>query len=186
MQSTAVEQLGQSDPAPDVAELHDQYADYVWRSLQRLGVPTSSLEDALQDVFMIVHRRRDSYDASSKISTWLFGISLRVAASYRRRAHVKREFAPDSNWEPQDEHPLANPEHAARRREAERLLQVGLDAMGLDRRAVFVMFEIEGMPASAIAESLGIPIGTVHSRLHKARDEFTRALSSFGKCEGES
>ena len=61
----------EADITLDVAQLHDEYAEFVWRNLQRLGVRPSELEDALQDVFMVVHRRLDSFDGSSKLSTWL-------------------------------------------------------------------------------------------------------------------
>ena len=165
------------DVVLDVTQLHDEYADFVWRSLQRLGVATSSLEDALQDVFFVVHRRLDSYDGSSKISTWLFGICLRVASTHRKRAYLKHEQGSLDQCDPADDGLLSNPEQNTLRHEAERRLEQGLEAMALERRAVFVMFEIEGMPASAIAEILGIPTGTVHSRLHKARAEFTAAIA---------
>jgi RNA polymerase sigma-70 factor (ECF subfamily) len=164
------------DVVLDVTRLHDEYADFVWRSLQRLGVRASSLEDALQDVFVVVHRRIDSYDGSSKVSTWLFGICLRVASAHRKRAYLKHETGQLESCEPVDDDPLADPEQTALRREAARRLEQGLEAMALDRRAVFVMFEIEGLPTAAIADILGIPKGTVHSRLHKARAEFMAAL----------
>ena len=167
----------EADITLDVAQLHDEYAEFVWRNLQRLGVRPSELEDALQDVFMVVHRRLDSFDGSSKFSTWLFGISLRVASSYRKRAYLKHEQGNLDLYEPVDENPLADPEEQAQRREAERQLQVSLESMPLDRRAVFVMFELEGLPTSAIADILGIPQGTVHSRLHKARLEFTESIA---------
>jgi RNA polymerase sigma-70 factor, ECF subfamily len=75
----------------NVTQLHDEYADFVWRSLQRLGVTPISLEDALQDVFVVVHRKLNSYDGTCKLSTWLFGICLRVASAYRRRAYLRHE-----------------------------------------------------------------------------------------------
>ena len=161
----------------DLTQLHEEYADFVWRSLQRLGVAENSLEDALQDVFIVVHRRLDSFDGTSKISTWLFGICLRVASAYRKRAYLRHESGTFDVSETKDDAPYADPEQNALRREAERRLEQGLSEMALERRAVFVMFEIEGMPTAAIAEILGIPKGTVHSRLHKAREEFTAALS---------
>lgn len=167
----------ETDITLDVAQLHDEYAEFVWRNLQRLGVRPSELEDALQDVFMVVHRRLDSFDGSSKLSTWLFGISLRVASTYRKRAYLKHEQGNLEFYEAVDESPLADPEEQAQRREAERQLQVSLESMALDRRAVFVMFELEGLPTSAIADILGIPKGTVHSRLHKARLEFTESIA---------
>ncbi len=173
----AASRLAEPDSVLDVTQLHDEYADFVWRSLQRLGVQPSSLEDALQDVFVVVHRRLDTYDASSKISTWLFGICLRVASAHRRRAYLKHEQGNLDQHDPSDEGPLADPEQNAMRREAQRRLEQGLESMDLERRAVFVMFEIEGMPAGAIAEILDIPTGTVHSRLHKARAEFAAAIA---------
>ena len=168
----------ESNPALDVTQLYDEYADFVWRSLQRLGVPANSLEDALQDVFLVVHRRLDSYDGTSKLSSWLFGISLRIAAAHRRRAHLRHEKGSEPIGNHADLRPLANPEHCALRAEALRTLELALETMAIERRAVFVMFEIEGMPAGAIAEMLSIPVGTVHSRLHKARAEFTLALAN--------
>lgn len=71
----------------DVASIHESHADFVWCSLQRLGVRPADLEDALQEVFVVVHRKLSSFDGSSRLSTWLFGISMRVASAYRRKAH---------------------------------------------------------------------------------------------------
>ena len=160
----------------DVALVHDQYADFVWRSLQRLGIPKANLEDALQDVFIVVQRRLESFDSTTKMSTWLFGICLRVAAAHRRRAHLRREKQVSEFQDQPDEHPLANPEQAAIRHEAQRRLQLGLEALELERRAVFVMFEIDRIPATAIADMLDIPVGTVYSRLHRARADFSEAI----------
>jgi RNA polymerase sigma-70 factor (ECF subfamily) len=174
--ATAVSRLAEPESVLELTAIHDEYSDFVWRSLQRLGVTARNLEDALQDVFLVVHRRLGTYDGSCKISTWLFGICLRVASSYRRRAHTRYEFE-DVSLEPVDQRPLADPEEHAMRREAERRLDMILDTMALERRAVFTMFEIEGMPAQAIADMLEIPLGTVHSRLHKARAEFAEALA---------
>jgi len=161
----------------DVGQLHDQYADFVWRSLQRLGVPKGNLEDALQDVFIVVQRRLGSFEPTAKMSTWLFGICLRVAAAHRRRAYHRREEQVSEYGDRPDENPLANPEQAAIRQEARRRLQLGLEALELDRRAVFVMFEIDRIPATAIAEMLDIPVGTVYSRLHRARADFNEAIA---------
>lgn len=166
--------------------IHEQYADFVWRTLQRLGVRSADLEDALQEVFIVVHRRLHTFDGSSRMSTWLFGICLRVAAAERRRAHVRREQPTAELDAKPDSSPGADPEHAAMRREAQQRLELALDGLGLERRAVFVMFEIEGMPAGAIAEMLGIPVGTVYSRLSTARAEFSRAVERSSRVDARA
>ena len=173
-------QLAEPAMVLDVTRLHDEYADFVRRSLQRLGVGQNNLEDALQDVFVVVHRRLSTYDSTAKMSTWLFGICLRVAAAHRRRACPRYEQGSLRINDQPDQRRSADPEQSAMRREAEHRLELVLDTMALERRAVFVMFEIEGMPAGAIAEVLGVPTGTVYSRLHKARAEFGDAVARLG------
>ena len=164
----------QQTAAPDVTAIHAAHADFVWSALQRFGVRDRDLEDALQEVFIVVHRRLDSYDGVSKITTWLYGIAMRVAAAFRRRAHVRREQAVEEVPEPDDEH--LTPEELASRKQARATLDTILDGMDLDRRAVFVMFEIEEMSCEEIAGVVGVPVGTVYSRLHKARKEFATAV----------
>ena len=71
-----------AEGAASVCSVHDAHADFVWRSLQRLGVRDADLEDMIQEVFIVVHRRLDAFDASSHLTSWLFGICVRVAAAY--------------------------------------------------------------------------------------------------------
>jgi RNA polymerase sigma-70 factor (ECF subfamily) len=159
----------------DLAEVHATHADFVWRSLARLGIRDRDLPDMLQEVFVIVHRRASSYDGSSKLTSWLFGICLRVASSHRRRAHVRREELVESVPEAQPETSL-DPEAALQAKQARARLAAVLDAMPLDKRAIFVMFEIDAMSCAEIAAVLDVPLGTVHSRLSAARQAFEAAL----------
>lgn len=157
----------------DAAQVHALHAEFVWRSLARLGVGDEDLPDMLQEVFLVVHRRLRTYDGSAKLTSWLFGICLRVAAAYRRRAHRKRERPLFGGREPAA--PEAHdPERAL---DARRQLAAVLDAMPLDKRAIFVMFEIDQMSSQQIADALDVPVGTVHSRLHAARQAFANALA---------
>lgn len=165
--------------AASVEQIHDDHADFVFRSLQRLGVRERDLEDAMQDVFIVVHRKLHTFDDSARMSTWLYGICLRVAASYRRRAHVRRERATDILDDTPDEDPARDPEAAVLARESEERLRRALDALRPEKRAVLVMFEIEGLSANEISEMIGIPVGTVHSRLFAARAEFVRAVAQL-------
>jgi RNA polymerase sigma-70 factor, ECF subfamily len=177
--------LSPSGSLPDVRAVHAEHVDYVWRSLQRLGVREHDLEDELQEVFMVVHRRLHTFDPNTRITTWLFGIALRVAAAYHRRAHRRREvLAADPVSDEQS--PGESPEEQTAARQARhRVLEI-LDRLGLEKRAVFVMFELEELGAAEIASQLGIPIGTVYSRLNAARQEFARALQrlQLRECAG--
>lgn len=155
-------------------ELFRMHADFVWRVLQRLGVAPSDLEDLLQEVFVVAHKRAASFDGSSRATTWLYGIALRVTAGYRRRARARRE---DLREPPPEVAAADNPEEDVARGEARATLARILDRVDLDKRAVLVMFELEALSTEQIASELGIPVGTVHSRLHHARKQFRRALA---------
>src|SRR3954469_25405956 len=73
----------------DLTTIHRQHGDFVWKMLQRMGVAERQLEDATQDAFLVVHRRLASFDGTASMTTWLYGICLRVAAAHRRRASVR-------------------------------------------------------------------------------------------------
>ena len=167
--------------ALDTARVYRNHADFVYRSLQHLGVPEADLEDVLQEVFVVVHRRLGSYDGSSRLTTWLFGICLRLASRHRRRGRLWLRCHADSESEPD---PSGSPEKSCSAREARALLDRALAGLSLQHRAVFVLFEVEGQSGPEIAELLGIPVGTVHSRLHVARRKVTRALERIGRHLG--
>jgi RNA polymerase sigma-70 factor, ECF subfamily len=162
-------------PAPDLATVHADHVDFVWRSLQRLGVREPDLEDALQEVFVVVHRRLSSFDGSCRMTSWLFGIALRVAAAHRRRAHRRREQLVAEVGDDRAS-PEQSPEEQTALRQARERVTTILDSMDLEKRVVFVMFELEELGGPEIALELGIPVGTVYSRLDAARRDFARAL----------
>lgn len=157
------------DTTLDVAQLYREHGDFVWRSLQRMGVADSDLEDVFQEVFIVVHRRAHTFDGSSRMTTWLYGICLRVASSWRRRAWVRRERSVEVVPE---ETSGTTPERQAQHQQARRVLARALDKMDLNKRVVFVMYEVEELSTKEIAASLDIPLGTVLSRLHAARAQF--------------
>jgi RNA polymerase sigma-70 factor (ECF subfamily) len=162
----------------DLSTIHTKHADFVWLTLQRLGVRDADVEDLLQEVFVVVHRRLHTFDESSRMTTWLFGICLRVAAAYRRRAHFRRERATGEVPE-QATTDDGSPESMASASEAQARVRAVLDLMDLEERALFVMFEIDEVPCERIGEMLGVPVGTVYSRLQAARKSFQKALGRF-------
>src|SRR5262245_42381075 len=80
---------------PTFRQVYDEHFRFVWRSLRRLGVRESDTADATQEVFVIVHRRLAEFEGRSKMTTWLFGISMNVARDHRKSAVVRREVATD-------------------------------------------------------------------------------------------
>ena len=170
----------------DVTEVYGAHADFVWATLHRMGVRHDDLADVMQEVFFVVHRRRCSFDGSSSLRTWLFGICIRLAKNYHRKAHRRRERSvveppEDRTWVGAGS---SDPEKALERRRARRAAEVMLDRLSPDKRAVFVMFEVEGLGCDEIAEQVGIPVGTVYSRLHTARRSFAKQLARWHAREG--
>jgi len=171
----SVGRAAEGDGALSLDRVHEDHADFVFRSLQRLGVRDGDLEDALQDVFVVVHKRLHTFDGSSRITTWLYGICIRVAASHRRRAHVRRERPTEDLEDERGPDSSPDPESAAVAKQSRERLSLVLDSLPAERRAVFVMFELEGLSAVEIAAMLSVPVGTIYSRLSVAREEFSAA-----------
>jgi RNA polymerase sigma-70 factor, ECF subfamily len=148
---------------------------FVWRSAKRLGVNEAALDDVVQEVFVVVHRRLADFEGRSSLRTWLFGITLRVVRDHRRAAR-RRDPGP-----PVDPYTLratgSGPADTAEQAEAVRLLHALLDELDDDRREVFVMAELEQMAMPEIAEALGLNVNTAYARLRIARQEFEEALS---------
>ena len=170
-----------------VTQIHERHGEFVWKTLYRMGVRPPHVEDVYQEVFLVVHRRLASFNGQCAITTWLFEICFRVAAGYRRKAHFRREeLMPDWSEIESLSAPTPSPERQlATARQAKQLERI-LDDMPLEYRVVFVMFELEGMSSEQIAESLGAPLGTVYSRLYRARKRFARALARLGPGQMEN
>jgi RNA polymerase sigma-70 factor (ECF subfamily) len=166
----------EADPL-DLGEVFARHSDFVWRTLQRMGVREADLEDVAQDVFLVVGQRLHEFERRSRVTTWLYGICLRVASTHRRRAWVRREIPTSEGADAPD--PEGGPDAALETARKRRDLYAVLDLMSLERRALLVMYELDEMSCEELAEILGVPTGTVHSRLHAAREEFRAALKRY-------
>jgi RNA polymerase sigma-70 factor (ECF subfamily) len=160
-------------------QVYESYFDYVWRCVRRLGVPEAQLDDATQDVFVVVCRRLAEFEGRSSIRTWIFGIALRIARDYRRRSHRRGSFEPLTD---DAVDPRPGPLDSATTAEALRRVLEVLDRLDDDKREVFVLAEFEQMTAPEIADVVGIPLNTVYSRLRAARVSFESTLAERERC----
>lgn len=170
--------VGVSAPAidpPSFDEVYEAHVDFLWRSARALGVPVSAVDDVLQDVFVVVHRRLPEFEGRASVRTWLTRILVRVIAQHRRRFRRKEDHAalPDEVIDSRG----TGPHEEVARAQAVALLGQILDAMDEEQRTVFVLAEIEQMPVPEIAQAIEVNVNTVYSRLRLARREYERQLA---------
>jgi RNA polymerase sigma-70 factor (ECF subfamily) len=164
-------------------ELFDAEYDYVYHSLRRLGVQQRDLEDVAHDVFVAVYENLARYDRARPIKPWLFAFAFRFASDYRRLARHRTELGvPDDAAPPSGR--SGSVEDDVARREAAALIASILEAMPIDQRAVFVLYEIDETPMKEIAAALDIPVNTAYSRLRLAREVFRGEVEKQQKREG--
>jgi RNA polymerase sigma-70 factor (ECF subfamily) len=154
-------------------DVYQDHAGFVWRVLRGIGVPDANVEDALQEVFIVVHRRLAEFDGRS-VKSWLFEIARRIAHDHRRALHRKPAHMPLSDGI-RDEG--LGPLESAERAEGLRLLEELLDGLGEDKRLVLLLTDVAGMTAPEIAEAMGTNLSTVYTRLRRAREEFNAAVA---------
>ena len=163
---------------PSFDDVYRDHFAFVWRSAKRLGVRDASLDDIVQEVFVIVHRRLAEFEGRSSVKTWLFGITLRVARDHRRSATRKNR---DGGGDPIDPDTLRaatpGPSDSIEKTEAVRLLHAILDEMDDERREIFVMAELEQMSMPDIAGTLGLNVNTAYARLRAARLAFEEGVA---------
>ncbi|HMJ14192.1 MAG TPA: sigma-70 family RNA polymerase sigma factor [Polyangiaceae bacterium] len=167
-----------AEEALDFRRIFDKHMPLAWRALRRLGVREADVADVCQEVFMVIHRRLDDFDRSLSMPSWIYGICVRVASEYRRRAPQRREVGADQL--PELTSP-PNQEEAAERRQARERLDHVLSQLDDARREVFILYEIEELPMREVAAAVGCPLQTAYSRLHAARVEVERAFSKRSK-----
>jgi len=156
-------------------DIYESHVDFVWRCLRRQGVPEEDAADAIQEVFLTVHRTLPGFEGRSSLSTWLYTICRSIARDRRERAHRRFEVA-RSDLLPDDVDQGANAAARAEHNDRLSLLETILSGMEAELRDVFVLFEIEDMTGEEISGALSIPLGTVYSRLQSARKAFKRAV----------
>lgn len=149
---------------PTFDAVYREHWRFVWRSARRLGVPAERVDDVVQDVFLVVHDKLATFEGRSKLRTWLYAITHRTVAWHRRKAKKERrtDGAPTPN-------PTPDVERAVAERQAAEVLGALLGELDAKQRDVFVMIELEQMAPRDVADTIGVKVNTVYSRLRLAR-----------------
>ncbi|HWB82299.1 MAG TPA: sigma-70 family RNA polymerase sigma factor, partial [Nannocystaceae bacterium] len=153
------------------ADIYARFYDAVRRTLGCLGVPPAALDDAVQEVFVVVHRRVGEHGEVAR--EWIYGVTRRVAWRHHRthdRSERRRQLAD----EPEDR---GSPERRYAEKEAVAFMNAFLDTLDDDQRTVFVLAEIEELTAREVAAIVGASSNTVSSRLRLARGKLAAALA---------
>lgn len=164
---------------PAVAEIYAEFGTFVWRNLRRLGIPEGHIEDAVQDVFLVIHRRLPEFEGRSSLRTWIFGIVMRVAS--REREHLRsraQRFAPLPNDALETLAPPTgkDPFDQLVQQRAADLIELVLGELEEDKRNMLVMVELEEMPVVEVAQVLEINVNSAYTRLRLARRELEARL----------
>ncbi len=157
----------------DLSSVYADHFKFVWRCLKSLGVPEQQLDDAVQEVFLVVGSKIDSFDGRHEITTWLYAIALRIARRSRRQS--ARQRARFLSAEDAAEQSTDDESHALtlEKRQKLSLAQRALEELDEPKREAFVLSAIEGLSAPEMVPILGVPLNTVYSRIRAAKKAFT-------------
>jgi RNA polymerase sigma-70 factor (ECF subfamily) len=166
-----------SEAVPSFDEVYAKHARFVWRVLRGMGIREAGIDDAVQDVFIVVHRRLPEFDGKHALSTWLFAIAYRVACDHRRKHKRSSSLEPLDEDAPQVARSDApSPAENAEQAQRIRTLHDALDTLDDEKRALIVLAELEEQTVPQIAALTGTSVNTVYTRLRRARIELHNAL----------
>ena len=185
---TSLDDVGET-PAirPNFEQLYTAHVTFIWRSARRLGVRPAAVEDVVQEVFLVAHRKLATFQGDLGVKAWLWRILDNVVHTHRRTQQRKRRFFWGSDdVDPQDLQapPMLGPESLSERAEANRVLHSLLDELDDDKRRVLVLVELEEMSVVEAAEFLNVNLNTLHSRLRAARRDFDGAAKRYRERTG--
>lgn len=161
-------------------QLFAEHAPFVAKFLWRMGAPEHEIEDLVQDVFLVAHLRGGFTEGPARATTWLAAIAFRVWSSERRRFRRRSELP--------NERAVAlalargpTPVEALAAAESADRIRTVLEELDEGARAILILVDLDGSSCVEVAEALGIPVGTVYSRLHGARKRFAKAYEQLGR-----
>ena len=168
-------------------ELVQRYQDRLFNSVLRLTDNAEDARDVVQEAFLHAYQSLHSFKGDSLFFTWLYRIAVNSAISMKRKKRVVQRIQPGESGaiDPLDQSESNRPEHAIEMAEDERKVHEALAKLSVEHRAVLVMKDMEGMKYDEMAEILGVPVGTIRSRLHRARLEMRDLLLQEEKPEAQ-
>jgi RNA polymerase sigma-70 factor (ECF subfamily) len=162
-------------------ELVRNYQDRLYNLAYRLVNNAEDAQDVVQDSFLSAYQSLGNFKGESQFFTWLYRIAVNTAISHKRKRRtvlaLKAGRLENGAAEPRDASEYSRPEHALERTEREQRIQLALQRLSLEHRAVLILKDMEGQKYEIMAKILGVPVGTVRSRLHRARLELREILS---------
>jgi RNA polymerase sigma-70 factor (ECF subfamily) len=164
--------------------LVERYQERLFQMIRRLTASAEDSKDILQDTFLRAFQKLDQFQGESSFYTWIYRIAVNLALSGYRRQRSRAWLGKKSeryglHEEPADESTDADPAFPIEQAERERLVQWALGQLGPEQRAVVVLKDFDGRRYEEISAVLQIPVGTVRSRLHRARSELRDRLRSL-------
>jgi RNA polymerase sigma-70 factor, ECF subfamily len=161
---------------PPFREVYQRYFDFVWSSVKHLGIGTESIDDVVQEVFIVIHAKLHTVQQPESLRSWIYGVTRRTVSGHRRSRKVQGVSSSSDRLE--DAPALAGtPLDAAEQNAQLAVLSSLLAEIDEPKREVFFLAELEEMTVPEIAEALEIPINTAYSRLRAARQAFEAGLA---------
>ena len=171
-------------------ELVHRYQDRLFNTVFRLVDSAEDAQDVVQEAFLHAYQSLDRFKGESQFFTWLYRIAVNSAISLKRKQRIVVSLHVDREGqgrvpEPHDVSELSQPDLALERADEERRIQAALNRLSPEHRAVLILKDLEDQKYETMAEILQVPIGTIRSRLHRARLELREVLEkTTQKIEG--
>ncbi len=159
----------------DLEQLYDQHAAFIGRAIRRLTGDGPHVDDILQETFIVAWRKQATLDPAREVRAWLYAVASRLCKRHTRSARRASLLRLRFGAEPAPHQP-AQPDRQLLREQRTAALLRGLQRLPYKQREVFVLYELEELPGEEIARLLGVPLGTVWTRLHHARKRYAQLM----------
>ena len=161
-------------------ELVRRYQDRLYHCVYRLVDNAEDAQDVVQDAFLNAYQSLDRFKGDSQFFTWLYRIAFNTSISLKRKQRVvlalKTGRAGTGANEPLDPSESSRPEYPLEKADQERRVHQALSRLSAEHRAVLILKDMDGQKYETMAEILQVPVGTIRSRLHRARLELRELL----------